>query len=216
MMQAEFAYATHPTGVAQGELRQSDVRSFADGRVLSLASALGPPRLWGYGLDAVFAGIAEGLERPHDGRLITQLHQAFEGARQRLRSQVDALVERHRCDVGLALLALDASSLHVLCAGPVRAYLRRLDTVRRLTPNDDRSEGLLKVPASAHTERVEPGDLVVAGSLTAFCDESLQRLGTALAHDHLLPPHTVIELLNASAAGSRRGVSSLALRVAIS
>jgi hypothetical protein len=86
--------------------------------------------------------------------------------------------------------------------------------VRRLTPRDDRSEGLLKAPSSAHTERVEAGDLVVAGSLTAFCDESLERLGTALARDHLLPPHAVIELLNASPAAARRGVSSLALRIA--
>jgi len=209
----EFACSAHRAGVARGELRQTDVRVLEDGAILALASALGPPRLWGYGIDAAFAGLVEGLSRPHDGRVITRLHQGLDAAGARLKASVEALVERRRCDVGLVALAFEAGQVHVLSVGPVRAYLRRRDQVKRLTPREDRAEGLLKARPSFCSERAEPNDLVVAGSLPAFCDESLQSLGTALAANPGLPTRQVTELLNRSAAAGRLGVSSMALRI---
>ncbi|MFT3928006.1 MAG: hypothetical protein QM778_36095 [Myxococcales bacterium] len=209
----EFACAAHRAGVARGELRQTDVRVLEDGAILALASALGPPRLWGYGLDAAFQGFEEGLARPHDGRVVTRLHQGLDAAGTRLKVRVEALVERRRCDVGLVAVAVEAGYVHVLSVGPVRAYLRRRDQVKRLTPREDRAEGLLKARPSFCSERAEPGDLVVAGSLPAFCDESLQSVGAALASDPGLPTRQITELLNKSAAAGRVGVSSIALRI---
>jgi hypothetical protein len=213
MMQADFSYEANRAGVGRGELRQTDVRVLHDGAVFALASALGPPRLWGYALDAAFTGLAAGLERPYDGRLLTSLHQGLEAARQLLQTRVDALVERRRCDAGLVALGLDGEHLHVLCVGPVRAYLRRRDQVRRLTPRDDRAEGLLKARPTFCSERLEPGDLIVAGSLSAFCDASLQSMGVALAENRDLAPAALTQLLNKSAATERLGVSSMALRI---
>jgi hypothetical protein len=212
-MELAFSYAAHRASVAQGELRQNEVRGYEQGAIFALASALGPPRLWGYALDGALRGFAEGLVRPHDGRLSTRLHQGLDAAQSRLRSQVDALIERRRCDVGLVALGFEGNMLHVLCVGPVRAYLRRSDRVRRLTPRDDRAEGLLKARPTFCSERMEGADLVVAGTLAAFCDESLQRVGTALAEDRELAPEVVIELLNRSAASQGQGVASLALRL---
>lgn len=209
----EFSCAAHRAGVARGELRQTDTRVYEGGVILALASALGPPRLWGYGIDSAFQGFEEGIARPHDGRTITRLHQGLDAAGSRLKARVEALVERRRCDVGLVALALDAGQVHVLSIGPVRAYLRRRDQIKRLTPREDRAEGLLKARPSFCSEWTEPGDLVVAGCLSAFCDESLQSVGSALAEHPGLPVQQVTELLNKSAAASRIGVSSIALRV---
>jgi hypothetical protein len=209
----EFACAAHRAAVARGELRQTDVRVYEQGALLALASALGPPRLWGYGIDSAFEGFEEGISRPHDGRLVTRLHQGLDGASGRLRSRIEALVERRRCDVGLVALAFEAGQVHVLSIGPVRAYLRRRDQVKRLTPREDRAEGLLKARPSFCSERTEGGDLVVAGCLSAFCDESLESVGSALAANPGLAVQRVTELLNKSAAASRIGVSSMAFRI---
>jgi hypothetical protein len=138
----------------------------------------------------------------------------MEAARSLIQTRADALVERLRCDAGVVALALEADVVHVACVGPVRAYLRRLGQVRRLSPRDDRAEeGLLKQRPVFSSERIEPGDLIVAGSLAAFCNESLQRVGLALAEDQDLSPAAVTALLNKSAAEGRRGVSSVALRI---
>ncbi len=209
----QFSCAAHRAAVARGELRQTDIRVYEGGAIIALASALGPPRLWGYGIDAAFEGLEEGIARPHDGRAITRLHQGLDAAGSRLKSRVEALVERRRCDVGLVALAVDAGQIHVLSIGPVRAYLRRREQVKRLTPREDRAEGLLKARPSFCSERTEPGDLVVAGCLSAFCDESLQSVGAALANDPSLAVQRVTELLNRPAAAGRIGVSSVALRV---
>jgi hypothetical protein len=208
-----FSCAAHRATVARGELRQCDVRVFEEGTILALASALGPPRLWGYGLDAVFEGLEEGLLRPHDGRAVTRLHQGLDAASTRLKARVEALIERRRCDVGLVAMAFERGQISILSVGPVRAYLRRSGQVRRLSQREDRADGLLKARPSFCTERVEPNDLVLGGSLAAFCDESLRNVASALAEEPDLAPQRVTELLNRSAATSGLGVSSMALRV---
>ncbi len=209
----EFACAAHRAAVARGALRQTDIRVYEEASLVALASALGPPRLWGYALDAAFEGFEEGIARPHDGRLVTRLHQGLDAAGSRLKSRIEALIERRRCDVGLVALSFEGGQLHVLSTGPVRAYLRRRDQVKRLTPREDRAEGLLKARPSFCSERAEAGDLVLAGCLSAFCDESLQSVGSALAADPCLSAGRVIELLNKSAATNGIGVSSAAFRL---
>ncbi len=221
----EFAHATEPAKVRNGELRNSGVRVYNRGQIVCLASGLGPPRLWGYGLDAVFEGLdhelsadaPEGLASSSRDTarfdLSARLHRALESATARLRTRVDSLVERQRCDVGVLLLTLSPGQLLVLSSGPMRAYLRRTEQVKRVNAREDRSEGLLKLRPAFYTERLEPGDLLIAGSQAAFGNESMDRVATALSREPKLPVDQMLELLNRSAVKNGQGVSSLALRL---
>jgi hypothetical protein len=210
--------ATSRSGIVRGRagsnhLRQHDVRSFDDGRTLVLASAFAMPRLWGYALDAAFSGFAGGLERPHDGSITSRLHHALEESRKSLRVRVEALLERKPPDVGVIALSTDGECLHVLCCGPGRVYVRHGQRMRRLAPREDRAEGLLKATPAWCVEAVEPGDLVIAGSISACGDASLAALREHLSHDDTIDPITIVETLNADAVSRRTGAAAIAIHI---
>jgi hypothetical protein len=199
--------------VGEGRLRQHDACVFDGGAALLLLSALGAPRLWGYLLDATLEGFSEGLARPHDGRTSTRLHQGFDAARKRARARVDALLDRRPPDVGLLALGCDGPLLHVVCAGPQRAFVWRGGELRRLTPPDDRAHGLLKAPPSWSVEALEPGDLLLAGSLGATSESSLKRLCDTLALDPTRPVARLIPTLNEAAAEAGLSCAAAGMRI---
>lgn len=207
--------------IRAASLRQHAVRVFPAGgepnapgsETIVLATALSAPRLWGFMLDAALAGFEEGLGRPSDGRASTRLHQAFDGAQRRVRARAEGLIEKRLPDVGLLALALDGRILHVLCLGPARAYLQRRRGIRRLSPRDDRAEGLLKAAPTWCAEETEPGDLLMAGSLTAFSEQALGPVRTQIESGFALPPRKVVEDLNKPAAAQGLGAVAIAFRV---
>jgi len=206
--------------IREASLRQHAVRVFppstepgANSETIVLATALSAPRLWGFMLDAALAGFEEGLGRPSDGRASTRLHQAFDGAQRRVRTRAESLIERRVPDVGLLALALDGTILHVLCLGPARAYLQRRRSLRRLSPRDDRPEGVLKAAPTWCAEETEPGDLVMAGSLTAFNDQALGPVRAQMESGSALAPRKIVEDLNKHAAMHGIGAAALAFRV---
>lgn len=211
-MSLEVQASITPARVGTGLLRQHELRVLDDGRTVVLATALSAPRLWGYMLDAALSGFLEGLERPHDGRASTRLHQAFDGAQKRTRARVEGLIERRPSDVGLLAMSLDANILHVLCLGPARAYLHRRRQIRRLSPRDDRAEGVLKAAPTWCAEELEQGDLLFAGSLSAFGEESLSSLRAQLEGGYLLSPRKIAEDLNKSAANAGIGAAAFSFR----
>src|SRR4051812_16018688 len=151
-------------------LHQHAVRLIDDGPVFLLAVALGAPRLWDYLLGGALDGFEDGYQRAHDGRTTTRLHQGMLVAQQFARRRVENLIERRMSDVGLLALALDVAPseepvLHVLSAGPLRAYLHRPGSaLRRLGPEQPSAEPLLKTNASWSAAPVRPNDLVLAAS----------------------------------------------------
>lgn len=199
--------------VGEGRLRQHDASAFDGGSGMLLLSALGPPRLWGHVLDATLDGFAEGLARPHDGRTSTRLHQGFDAAQKRARARVDALLDRRPPDVGLLALGCDGPLLHVVCAGPQCAFVWRAGELRRLTPSDDRALGLLRAPPSWSVEAIEPGDLLLAGSLSACTSASLKRLCDTLALDPTRPLGRLIPTLNESAVEAGLACAAAGLRI---
>ena len=206
--------------IREGSLRQHALRIFPSGtepgansETIVIATALSAPRLWGFMLDAALEGFAEGLGRPTDGRASTRLHQAFDGAQRRVRTRAESLIERRIPDVGLLALALDGRILHVLCLGPARAYLHRRRSLRRLSPRDDRPEGLLKAAPTWCAEETEPGDLLMAGSLTAFHEQVLGPLRSQMESGYALAPRKIVEDLNKHAAAHGVGAAALAFRV---
>ena len=198
--------------IGSAYLRPHEVQQLPGEQTLVLATALSSPRLWGTMLDAALEGFREGLGRPHDGRASTRLHQAFDGTQKRIRRLADSLIERRVPDVGLLALAIEGRQLHVLCLGPARAYMHRRGAIRRLSPRDDRAEGVLKAAPTWCVEELEEGDLLFAGSLSAFSEEALTALRAQLESGAPLPPRKVVEDLNKPAATAGLGAAALAFR----
>jgi hypothetical protein len=203
--------------IREASLSQHAIRVFpaSEGasETIVLATALSAPRLWGFMLDAALAGFEEGLSRPSDGRASSRLHQAFDGAQRRVRARAEGMIERRLPDVGLLALALDGKILHVLCLGPARAYLQRRRSIRRLSPRDDRAEGVLKAAPTWCAEETESGDLLMAGSLTAFSEQAMGPLRTQMEGGFALPARKVVEDLNKPAAAQGVGAAAFAFRL---
>jgi len=199
--------------VGNGTLRQHDVRRLEQGRTLALAVALAPPRLWSYLVDAALDGFGDGFHRPHDGRMSTRMHQGLRVGQQALRTRVEALIERRPPDVGLMALSLEDSVLHVLCAGPMRAYLHRQGTTRRLSAREESDQGMLKLAPSWSAEQVAPGDLVFVTSVADGQAPGLDAVRAALDEGRPLAPHDVVQQLTEPAAERGIGAVAIAYRV---
>jgi hypothetical protein len=212
-MLSAFFFASHRARVVQGALRQHELLTLAGGHTIVLLSAIGVPRLWGYALDSAARGFLEGFSRPHDGRASTQLHQGLDGAQRCLRTRVDALIERRVPDVSLLAVAVEDTKLHVLSVGPSRLYVRHPTTTRRLTPREDRAEGILKAGPAWCAEQAEKGALLFGGAHTAFLDHAQDSLARLVNVRTALEPEQVVNALNAQAVASGLGVAAFALRI---
>jgi len=199
--------------IGTAAIRQHDLRVLEQGRTVVLGVALGPPRLWSYLLAGTLDAFDDGFHRPHDGRMSTRLHQGLRVAQQALRTRVDSLIERHPSDVGLMALALEAGVLHVLCAGPLRAYLHRRKSTRRLSAREEGVDGVLKVPPNWCAEQVEAGDLVFVTALSGPQQSALDQLRSELDAGRPLEPKQVVERLIAPAADEGLGGIAVAYRV---
>ncbi len=213
MIRSRYHGACEASPVFRTALRQYDIRSFEDGRLFVLVCAMGPPKLWGYALDATLQGFGEGLSRPHDGTMSSRLHQALDGARNLLRQRISMLIEKRIPDVALIALGFDKSIVHVLCVGPCRAYVRRAKKLRRLSPREDRAEGLLRATPAFCAETLLPSDVILAGSLSACSELSLSALHEAVGQMRDVSPEEVVKILNENAAKRRLGSAALAICV---
>jgi hypothetical protein len=199
--------------IAGGELRQHDVYMLDQRRTLVMGVALGPPRLWNYLLEVALLGFVEGYEQPHDGRACTRLNQGLRAAQQRLKVRAEALIERRMPDVGLLAFGLEGPQVHVVSAGPLRVYLHQQRGSRRLGPDTESAAGVLKGVSSWSSERVRPGDLLFAGSLTACSPSAVAELDSALASEHAPAPHEIVTLLNRTPAANGTAALAVAMRV---
>lgn len=201
-----------PAKIRTAGLRQHDVYMLDEGRTLLLGVAMSPPRLWTYLLDVTLGGFLEGYEQPHEGRLATRMHQGLRCAQQRLRARTEALIERHPPDVGLLVLSVEGTVLHVLSAGPLRAFVHQHRS-KRLGPREQSDAGILKGASSWSAEQVAPGEIVYAGSLTACTPESVAEVDSLLSVDPSAPAQEVVEVLNRTAAANGVAALAVAMRV---
>jgi hypothetical protein len=212
-MASSFFFEIHRAKVVKGALRQHELLALDGGRTIVLFSAIGLPRMWGYALDSATRGFLEGHARPHDGRPSTQLHQGLDGAQRYLRTRVEALIERRVPDVSLLAVCVEGTKLHVLSVGPSRLYVRHPTTTRRLTPKDERAEGILKAGPSWCAEQAERGDLLFGGAHTAFLDQAKDSVAKLMDARSTLEPQHVVSTLNAQAVAKGLGVAAFALRI---
>jgi hypothetical protein len=199
--------------VNEGELARHQIAKLEGGRAWVLAGGLGRPRLWARATDSALDGWTKSLDATRGHPPETRLEHAIGAARQSLASTIECLVEREVPDVTLAGLLLEAGALHVITAGTSRIYVQRGAQPHRLTPREEPTTGLLATPPTRSTFALEPGDLVLAGSVSAFSMRSISRLSAVLEEDPHAAPAVLVSVLTEPAALAGLGAAAVALRV---
>ncbi len=134
-------------------------------------------------------------------------------AQRNLMAAGDALVEHEPPDAALVALALEGSSAHILCLGTMRGYLHRQRQTRRLTPRNEQEGGLLTSSATAVTEPIRSGDLLMLGSASAFSTRAVGRVAATLQGDYRAPASMLATLLTEPAKKAGVGAAAVIVRI---
>jgi hypothetical protein len=200
--------------VRSGELTRHVARRYESGRVYAVSTGLGLPRTWHISTSAAFSGLEKAMSADGaDGSPTERLKAMINQARTALADQCDCLVERMLPDATLAVLMLEDGQLHVMSVGPGRVYIQRAGRPKRLTSRDDVKGGLLRARPSVCSTPLEPGDLVLAGSVTAFSMSSIAKAMSVLTADPETAPAILASLLTEPAAKAGVGAAAVVLRV---
>jgi hypothetical protein len=214
-MRAESHISTTRTTVREGEIARHHAVKLEGGKAFAVATGLGLPRTWPMATRAILKGFEEGLDAsrgkgPHGvGRA---LHCA-ERARVSLADECDRLVERQVPDAAFVAALLDHGELHVVSAGPIRAYLHRKGKPQRLTPREEPAGGVLRSAVSHCNLSLEPGDLVMMGSVSAFSMRAISQVVTILTADPKTSPAVIASVLTDPAGQAGVGAAAIVLRM---
>ncbi len=212
-MRADGHISIARTDVRGGELTRHCARRYESGRAFSVTTGLGMPRTWAISTAAVNEGFERALADNEGVGPAERLTRAVNGAREALVDRCDHLVERILPDATLVALLLAEGELHVMSAGTGRVYLQRSGPPKRLTSRDDEASGLLRARPTICSTRVEPGDLVLAGSITAFSTSSIARAMSVLGTAPDTSPSVLASLLTEPAAKAGVGAAAIVLRI---
>jgi hypothetical protein len=214
-MRTESHISVARAHVREGELTRHAAERYEGGRVFAIASGLGLPRTWWIANGAVLRGLERGLDESRtDKRGVERLVHACDRARAELAETCDHLVEKALPDAALAAVLFDAGELHVVSAGPARVYLHRSGKPQRLTPREETASGVLRARLAHCSAMLEPGDLVMAGSATAFSVKSIAQVVSVLQQDSRTPPAVLASLLTDPADQAGMGAAAIVMRVA--
>ena len=217
-MRADSHISVARADVRSGELTRHVARRYESGQLYAVSTGLGLPRTWHISTGADFAGVEKAMsapsaESPTDRHPTDRLKAMVNEARTALADRCDCLVERILPDATLALLMLADGQLHVMSVGPGRVYIQRAGRPKRLTSRDDVKGGLLRARPSVCSTPLEPGDLVLAGSVTAFSMASIAKAMSVLSADPDTAPAILASLLTEPAAKAGVGAAAVVLRV---
>jgi hypothetical protein len=201
--------------VREGHLSRHAAVRFEIGRVFAVVTGLGLPRTWQYAMNALIEGFERGLEETKGQERLgsERLLVVADRARSQLAEACDHLVERNLPDVAFAALSVDRGELHVVSAGAVRVYLQRAGKPQRLTPRDEAPGGILRSRVAHCGAPLEPGDLVLAGSATAFSVRAIAQVVTVLQQDPRTSPAVIASLLTDPAGQAGAGAAAAVIRV---
>lgn len=203
--------------IARAKLRKCVVtRSVAEriegGRAFLVVQPMGRPRMWSHSANAVLQGFREGIAGAPSGHGAMRLRAGIEGARTKLVARCETLIERELPDVGLAAVFFDGAELHVHALGPCRAYLHRRRQTTRLTSRDEEPGGLLVRATTEAIVALEPSDLVLVGTLTAFTSSAVARVSDVLEHDPETAAQVIAQLLTDPAEQAGTGAAVAVIR----
>ena len=201
------------TDVRQGALTRHAAVRLDGGRAFVVTTGLGLPRTWGLTTEAALRGFEAGLDETRGKPPAERLRVAMAEARARLADACDSLVERALPDATMCGLVLGDGHLHAMSVGPGRVYLQRGGRPKRLTAREDAEGGLLRARPSICSAPVDPGDLVLAGSVTAFSMSSIAKAMSVLGEDPGTSPAVLASLLTEPAAKAGVGAAAVVVRV---
>lgn len=213
-MRTESHISVAKAHVREGELTAHAGARYEGGRAFAIVSGLGLPRTWWIAIGAVLRGLERGLDEAKiDRRGVERLVHACDRARSELSETCDHLVEKAAPDAALAAVLFDQGELHVVSSGPARVYLHRSGKPQRLTPREDTPAGVLRARFSHCSATLEPGDLVMAGSASAFSMKSIAQVVSVLQQDARTPPAVLASLLTDPAGQAGSGAAAIVMRV---
>jgi serine/threonine protein phosphatase PrpC len=190
--------------VGRGALHRHEAGRYENG--------LGLPRTWRLTHQAVLEGFGEGLTQSnHRGG--DRLQDAYAYAREVLARRVNALIERSIPDTTFAGVLIDQGTLHVMSTGPARVYLHRRGRAQRLTQRDEELAGVLEGTATRTSVELEPEDVVLLGTGSAFSSKAVTKLASVLEADGRTPVAVLASLLTEPAGVAGAGAAAIVLRV---
>lgn len=178
-----------------------------------MASALGMPRLWHMGIKTSLDAFMDGLYAEENAPITARLDAGMHNARMVLVQACQALVERIAPDVSMLALAIEDDAVHVVSVGATRAYIYRGGVPRRLTSRDDTAAGILVESPVRSRMPIEAGDIILAGSVSAFSTHAVSRITTILTADRDATPSTLASVLTEPAGKSGVGAAAVVVRL---
>jgi len=173
-------------------------------------SAGGPPTLWQGAQEIVVSTFRSALGEPPEDAL----RGAYAAARAALLRFRAALVGRSLPEVMLLAIALRRGRAELAVGGAARVYLHQRRQHRRLTAVEDLMGGLADNPEPfLASTPVQPGDLLVAGSLEAFELPAIGAMAARLETDPTTPVDSIARILLSPAEASGVGASVGVIRV---
>ncbi|MBX3268774.1 MAG: hypothetical protein KF729_00850 [Sandaracinaceae bacterium] len=213
-MRADAHISVARANVRAGQITRHVAQKLESGRAYAISTGLGMPRTWPFATSAVLEGFAKGLAETEGlADAAARLRTATSEARAALAAACDRLVERVLSDATLVGLLLADDALHVMSVGPGRVYVQREGKPKRLTAREEQKGGLLSARPSISSTPVEPGDLVLAGSVTAFSVGAVARAVSVLTEDPTTSPSILGSVLTDPAAAAGVGAAAVVLRV---
>lgn len=212
-MRADSHISIAKTEVRRGHLTRHQARRCAGGRAYAVCSGLGLPRTWAISTTAALDAFEASLDESKGAEPSGRLQEAVAAARAAVASTCDNLVERMLPDATLVGIILSEGQMHVMSVGPGRVYLQREGRPKRLTARDEESGGLLRARPSICSTPVEPGDLVLAGSVTAFSMSSIAKAVSVLTEDPRTSVAVLGSLLTDPAGKAGVGAAAVVLRI---
>ncbi len=211
-MRMEAHVSVAPAKLGDRELPRHAAERLDAGRAFFVATAEGWPRLFGFLHATAGAGFEAGLRGDGALRGRERLRAAMSAARAAIYQAAESLIEREPHEVLLLGALVDGGELHVARAGALRAYLHRGGKTDRITPRDDPPGGLLGDSAWEGSVLLDPGDLVLLGTATAFSTQSVGKVSSVLAQDPSVPPSVIATLLTEPADRAGAGAAAVVLR----
>jgi len=213
-MRADSHACVAPATVRGHEVARHGAYRHPGGQLFALAEAKGLPRLWSLALDTVLGGFEGSVrEMGRDASVAERLEEALRGARRGLRQSHGQLVERLLPDAALLGIDVSGSAVEVLGAGDARTYVHRDGETQRLTPRDRPSDALLRGTPFRSRLELRPGDVILAGTETAFSQVAVGRVANVLAETPDTHVSVLADLLTEPAARAGVGAVAVVLRV---
>lgn len=202
-----------PAEVRGHPIPRHGVGRYDGARAFAVTTGIGRPRGWSIARKHVLEGFGRGLASASSTAPGERLRAGVATAREALIDACNALVEREVPDSGLVALLLSGGAAHVAVVGDGRVYLQRKGRPQRLTPRDQPAEGLIGGEVVLAETVLDPDDLLLIGSASAFSEAAISRVGGVLRADAHAPPASLASLLTEPARRAGVGAAALAIRI---